>query len=92
MGSDAPPSAWLLTNGQLDYSLINRIVIAIMGVLTAGGHAGAAVAVGRRWTTLSDGVFDETLMPACLAAAPRAGEDVQPFAAALARVCTRSCC
>lgn len=88
MGSDAPPSAWLLTDNQLDYSLINRVVLAFMGALTAGGRAAAAVAVGRRWAALSDGVFDESLMPACLAAAPRSGEDVQPFAAALSRVCS----
>ena len=86
MGSDAPPSAWLLVDGQLDYSLINRVVLAIMGALTAGGRAAAAVALGQRWAALSDGVFDESIMPALLAAAPRAGEDVQPFAAALARV------
>ena len=57
-----------------------------MAALTAGGRAAAALAIGRRWTALSDGVFDETIMPALLAAAPRAGEDVQPFAAALSRV------
>jgi hypothetical protein len=88
LGSDAPPNAWILSNGQIDFSLVNRIVLAIMGALTAGGRPAAAVHIGRRWAHVSDGVFDESLMPACMAAAPKAGVDVQPFAASLSRVCS----
>lgn len=86
MGSDAPPSAWILANNQLDYSLVNRMVLAAMSALAGAGRAAAAVGIGCRWAALSDGVFDESIMPACIAAAPRAGNDVQPFAAALSKV------
>jgi hypothetical protein len=86
LGSDAPRSAWMLEDTQLDYALISRIVVVGMGALVAGGRPAAALATGRRWAVLSDGAFDEAVMPACLVAAPRAGEDVQPFAAALSAV------
>eukprot|EP00892_Ulva_mutabilis_P009551 jgi/Ulvmu1/6969/UM033_0026.1 len=86
LGSDRPASLWFLEAKQLDFDQLTQVVLAGVTALLAGGRPAAALDVGVRWSEVTDGAFDEGVMPLCLQAAPRAGVDVQPFASALAIV------
>lgn len=86
LGSDKPTSRWFLEVKQLDFDQLTQVVLAAATALLAGGRPAAALDMGARWSALTDGTFDEHVIPLCLHAAPRAGADLQPFAAALAVV------
>lgn len=86
LGSDKPGSPWFLEERQLDFDQLTQVVLAGATALLAGGRPAAALALGEQWAMLTDGAFDEMVMPLCLQAAPRVGVDAQPFAAALALV------
>lgn len=86
LGSDKPASLWVVKDTQLDFEQLTQVVLAAVTALLAGGRPAAALGLGTQWSALTDGAFDEHVMPLCLQAAPRAGADAQPFAAALALV------
>lgn len=86
LGSDKPASLWVVEDTQLDFEQLTQVVLAAVTALLAGGRPAAALDLGAQWSALTDGAFDEHVMPLCLQAAPRAGADTQPFAAALALV------
>ena len=52
--------------------------------LAALGRPAAAVAIASEWTDLSCGVYNSTVLPLLIAAAPAAGVEPAPFSAALA--------
>ncbi|KAG2499074.1 hypothetical protein HYH03_003257 [Edaphochlamys debaryana] len=81
-GSDLQVDIWF-KEGPLDLAWVSRYMALVAVVLSRGGRWHTLVELGRTWARLSEGVFNERIMPWLLQAAPKAGVDPGAFQAAM---------
>ncbi|KAG2453644.1 hypothetical protein HYH02_001857 [Chlamydomonas schloesseri] len=81
-GSDLQADIWF-KEGPLDLAWVSRFLGLAAVVLSRGERWHSLLEAGRQWARLSEGVFNERIMPWLLQAAPKAGVDPAPFQSAM---------
>lgn len=81
-GSDLQVELWF-SGGPLDMAWLNKLMVMVLSVLNRMNRFHAAMSLGRTWLALSEGAFNESVLPLLLTAAPLAAEDPAPLTAAM---------
>lgn len=81
-GSDLQAELWF-QGGPLDMESLNKYVVMILSALHRMNRFHALLSLGRWWLALSEGVYNELVLPLLMAAAPLVGADTSALTAAM---------
>lgn len=81
-GSDVDADKWF-AECSLDMAWVSKFVEMVLLVLLKMQRWNGLLCVGREWVALSQGLFDEAVLPMLVLAAGKAGADTSGMSAAL---------